>query len=612
MADAERARALQVLQTVLCGERGRAAVWLLDEESDCNPSCRQWLRKGSCAYGDRCRHAHGMSLAEFGLRATRGASMPHIVEADAKAVCYGAPGPPVAFIILDTHAVYDYEDPGVAKRFLDGELANLSSPGQTSSGNGALPGLTSDIALRVLLDSGMISACRATAACHEWRYSEAAKCLREEIYMQMTGAKLPGCSAKQLADIAVSSQLLGAVTSKTASAPSSLGRMAGQSSRCATSSAISSGECVALLIDAGMAFCVFRTGELRCYRVDTGQLLGSSQARRLGKGTSIRCACLLAGEALVLGDTAGGLAVIMRDDLSEAKLLRQSAPAAVASLAPVGAKGALAVRSDGCLEIFSVHNQTNDIKALCIVEASPMAPAIAVFGGHAAMLCSTPGIVWHLECHVPDINGTCTPPVQSRSNSMDAETKIAEKLQDDAVSAFLGCSITVLEQTHFAVTAGSTSSSLHWWSLGASGGAPIRFEQLTAATAVVGGVTALCSASGLVLSCHADGSLLQWHGTSRACILHIPSKVAGFCVLAVSGESMALAHATASTGARGGKQSLLQFAAPAPEEVAEAPERKESKKEKPAKMFAHKSRGGKKNLESKQTGRHTALSKCTR
>eukprot|EP00930_Biecheleria_cincta_P085433 TRINITY_DN74826_c0_g1_i1.p1 TRINITY_DN74826_c0_g1~~TRINITY_DN74826_c0_g1_i1.p1 ORF type:complete len:609 (-),score=116.55 TRINITY_DN74826_c0_g1_i1:19-1845(-) len=608
MADAERARALQVLHTVLCGEQGRVAVWLLDEESDCKPSCRQWLRKGSCAYGDRCRHAHGMSLAEFGLRATRGASMPHIIEAEAKSVCYGAPGPPIAFILLDNHAVYDYEDPGVAKRFLDADATSLSAPGQTSSGNGALAGLTSDIASRVLLDSGMLAACRATAACHEWRYSEAAKCLREEIYMQITGAKLPGCTAKQLADIAVSSQLLAAVTSKTASGQSRLGRMAGQSSKCATSSAISPGECIALLIDAGTAFCVFRTGELRCYRVDTGQLLGSCQARRLGKGTSIQCACLLAGEALVLGDTAGGLAVIMRDDLSEAKLLRQSAPAAVASLAPVGAKGALAARADGCLELFSMHSQTNGIAALCTLEASPMAPAVAVFGGHA-LLCGTPDCVWRLECSMSDDNGTRRSPVQSRSDVTDAEREVAEKLQDDAGFTSPGCSITVVEQINFAVTACSTSPSLRWWSLETSENGVIRFEQRTDATAAVAGVTALASASGLVLSCHADGSLLQWHGTSRACIMHLPSKVAGFCILAVSGESMALAHATAGTGARGGKQSFLQFAAPAQEEAAEAPERKESKKEKPAKMFAHKSRGGKKNFESKQTGRHTALSK---
>lgn len=609
MADAERARALQVLQTVLCREQGHAAVWLLDEESDCKPSCRQWLRKGSCAYGDRCRHAHAMSLAEFGLRATRGASMPHIVEAEAKAVCYGAPGPPVAFIALDTHAVYDYEDPGVAKRFLDGELTTLSSPRQTNSGNGALAGLTSDIASRVLLDSGMLTACRATAACHEWRYSEAAKCLREEVYMQMTGAQLPGCTGKQLADIALSLQLLRTVTSTTACASSKTGRIAGQTSRCATSSAVSLGECVELLIDAGTAFCVFRTGELRCYRLDTGQLLGSSQARRLGKGSTVQCACLLAGEALVLGDSAGGLAVIMRDDLSEAKLLRQSAPAAVASLAPVGSKGAVAARADGCLELFSVHSQTNGIQALCTVEANQMSPAVAVAGSHV-LLCVDPDCVWRLECGVLDDNGTRKPPVQSRSDVTDAKCTVAEKLQDDMVAA---CSISVAEQTAF-VTAGSTSSSLRWWSLEASSGA-IRFVGLADTAAVVGGVTALSSAaSGLVVSCHTDGSLLQWHGTSRACILHVPSsKVAGFCVLAVSGESMALVRATAGTGARGGKQSLFQFVAPAvQEEAAETPERKEPRKEKAAKMFAHKSRGGRKNVESKQTGRHTALSKCTR
>jgi len=608
MADAERARALQVLPIVLCKEQGHAAVWLLDEESDCKPSCRQWLRKGSCAYGDRCRHAHGMSLAEFGLRATRGASMPHIVEAEAKAVCYGAPGPPVAFITLDTQAVYDYEDPGVAKRFLDGELTTLSSPRQTNSGNGALAGLTSDIASRVLLDSGMLTACRATAACHEWRYSEAAKCICEEVYMQMTGAKLPGCTAKQLANIALSLQLLGTVASTTACASSKIGRIEGQRSRCATSSAVSSGECVELLIDAGTAFCVFRTGELRCYRADTGQLLGSSQTRRLGKGSSIRCACLLAGEALILGDSAGGLAVIMRDDLSEAKMLRQSAPAAVASLAPVGSKGAVAARADGCLELLSVHSQTNCIQALCTVEASQISPAVAVSGDHA-LLCVDPDCVWRLEFSALDDNGTRKPPVQSRSN---VECKVAEKLQDDMVFASPGCSISVAEQTAF-VTAGSTSSSLRWWSLEASSGA-IRFEELTdAAAMVVGGVTALSSALGLVVSCHTDGSLLQWHGTSRACILRVLSKVAGFCILTISGESMALVRATASTGARGGKQSLFQFAAPAvQEETTEAPERKEPRKEKAPKMFAHKSRGGRKNVESKQTGRHTALSKCTR
>jgi hypothetical protein len=87
-----------------------------------------------------------------------------------------------------------------------------------------------------------------------------------------------------------------------------------------------------------------------------------------------------------------------------------------------------------------------------------------------------------------------------------------------------------------------------------------------------------------------------------------------FFVMSHDDSSMAFAQVFEGKGrAAGGKQTSIHFAAPPAGGSPQAQEKKaNAKREKPAKMFAHKSRGGRKNFENKQTGRHTSLSKCTR
>merc|ERR1712032_415601 len=106
-------------------------------------------------------------------------------------------------------------------------------------------------------------------------------------------------------------------------------------------------------------------------------------------------------------------------------------------------------------------------------------------------------------------------------------------------------------------------------------------------------------------SCHVDGGLLLWHSLTRTCIRRIPSTTVCYCNLAMVGDKAVLAQVFEAKGR--GKYSSIHLAAfdlSHQEEDTQA--RKEPKKDKAAKMFAHKSRGGRKNFESKQTGRHTS------
>ncbi|CAK0841440.1 unnamed protein product [Prorocentrum cordatum] len=200
MSEAQRTSALQVLQLASCGDSGEAvAVWLLDESVDGQALCRQWLRAGCCSYGERCRHAHTLTLVGCGLRAARGASMPPLIRAEPNSVVAGSSGsPPVGFIVFGQEAVFDYEDPAVARRFLNRASVQGASEEEVEVGNMLFASLESEAAVRVLECAGMFSSWRATAACRDWRDSGAALRLREEIYYELTGFRSPGCTATEL------------------------------------------------------------------------------------------------------------------------------------------------------------------------------------------------------------------------------------------------------------------------------------------------------------------------------------------------------------------------------------------------------------------------------
>ncbi|CAK0841441.1 unnamed protein product [Prorocentrum cordatum] len=151
-----------------------------------------------------------------------------------------------------------------------------------------------------------------------------------------------------------------------------------------------------------------------------------------------------------------------------------------------------------------------------------------------------------------------------------------------------------------------TSSTKHavvvWWSMV---GSKLCFDGVSEMPDHSGGVISLSSFFELVMSCHVGGSLVQWHGLSRTCIRRIQSSTVCSCSLAMVNDKVVLAQAFATKGR--GNYSSIHFAAFAHLRQEEGVQVvKEPKKEKAAKMFAHKSRGGRKNFECKKTGRHTS------
>lgn len=612
MCEGERGKALQVLQSVLCRDDARSvAVWLLDESEDSKPLCRQWLRRASCAWGKGCCHSHKMNLARFGLRATRGASMPAIFEADAKSVCYGLPGPPVAFVLFGDQAVYDFENPNVADSFLHGEVQN--APQQLRiSGETSVINLKTDLLVQILLDSGVCSAMLATATCRQWRESTAAERLRERVYEMITGTGLVGCSGKELGNVAWTCRLFQPLSLLR---PHSICKHfpSGSSPCLKKSSASCPGECVALLMDGMSAFSVIRSGEVRCYHLVSGQLLDTCHARRLGKNNGMTCACILGGEVLMLGDAAGGLTMLLRNDFSEANLIRQSSQSAVASLVALGEKSALLAQASGAVELLSIADyslqswQPQNISSLCVIHYGSSVPALTTSktaSEHIALFCSAPCCICFWDCsrlqnHVVP-NKVCS---DSSSNVTNADGALAGHCSlldvfdesQDGSSLIVSCS--------------TLQSTLYWWEIKDGG---VCFLELTNTPHSLGGIASLACSAGIVVASHTDGSLVLWRSAFREPILHLQCQIEGPCLVAMSANYTAFAQ-TSELKSRGSKHTSLELLClrDAPREVVEA-QADGTKREKKAKMFAHKSRGGRKNFASKQTGRQTSLCKCTR
>ena len=64
-----------------------------------------------------------------------------------------------------------------------------------------------------------------------------------------------------------------------------------------------------LFMDGSVTFALFRSGEIRCHRSSTGQILATG---KLPKGRQLQAASLL-GERFILGDDLGGLWMLQRD-----------------------------------------------------------------------------------------------------------------------------------------------------------------------------------------------------------------------------------------------------------------------------------------------------------
>lgn len=63
-------------------------------------------------------------------------------------------------------------------------------------------------------------------------------------------------------------------------------------------------------MDGSVTFALLRSGEIRCHRSSTGQILASG---KLPRGRQLQAATLLGCETFILGDDQGGLSMLQRD-----------------------------------------------------------------------------------------------------------------------------------------------------------------------------------------------------------------------------------------------------------------------------------------------------------
>lgn len=306
--------------------------------------------------------------------------------------------------------------------------------------------------------------------------------------------------------------------------------------------------------------------------------------------------------------------MVMRDDLTDIKTLRQAAPAAITSLTAWGSNGVLAARADGVLELLAdLCGEGHALSALSSIHAGQMGPALLVLRSGVAdyvLLCTGHDRVWLWE---RDGLRQGVASRQCRRGLEDGGGCAAEPAKRDEFHAPVQCSMCAWEgprgEGAHVVTSSIAHAAVLWWSMGDD--SELRLDGADEAPGAPGGVTSLSGLLGLVVSCHADGSLVQWHGLTRTCIRRVQSGTVCLCSLAMAGHRAVLAQAFAGRG-KGGHSSIHFAAFDHLHQEEDAHTRKEPKKEKAARVFAHKSRGGRKNFESKQTGRHTSLSKCTR
>lgn len=537
--------------------------------------CRIFLRRGACKWGDLCRHSHEMDLSSYSLRARRGAAMPALVQGDPKAALETA-SENIAFVLSGPKAVYDFEDPHVARSFL--------TPAAASALWAWLPW---ELAVDTLWSAGPRGAVSACMACKDWGPKQVAQGLRERFYREVTGADFSGCTWRHLCDFMLTRRLLHSARGAQGERRALLDQGCGPVVHICQPSPV-----FLLFLDGAVTFALLSSGEVRCHRSSTGQILG--QSARLGKGRQLQAAALLGCEAFVLGDDQGGLVLLLRDDLSESQQLRsQGPPGGVASLAALqeNQQACVAVNMDGSIELIQV-NLEDEIPAarihpVCRLESLQMIPAICTYNfadADFALVTAGPRRVWSITL---EGDGQC--------QSLSEGTEPLEK--PDAPGGVQVCHVCALS-TGF-VTASTRSAALQWFSRETNG-------DILADASVVsssGVVLDLSACGDLCAALHSLMTVTLWQGTLRLEVLRISMNGIGHSI-SLGLDALAIASAPTPPGSRGRSQSTGSslHLATLPLFVEKLGANKESKmRNKPSKMFAHKSRGGRKN----QKGKHS-------
>jgi len=562
MEPGSRISVQRVLEKAVAEDPENVEVWKLDASHGEAALCRVFVRRGLCKYGARCRHRHDVDLSTAALRAQRGAAMPNLVKSQCRPVF--ACGENVAFVLSEGRAVFDYEDPLVARRF-------LSTSPECLQGRDLWAALPAEVAVATLASAGLAGAGAALRACKDWNEEPISQGLREHTFKDITGAEFRGCSAQQLGEMMFARRLLiSTYLQCTSSRPADNCSPVVQT--------LQPSPVGVLLVDGSVVFAVLRSGEVRCHRSSTGQLLASSPSR-LGKGRFATAAALLGSEAFVLGDDCGGLLWIRRDDLSETQSLRISAAAPAVALAPLqSAEDCVCLCADGSLEM--IHVSETDvtetpvsvrIAKLGCIGALSMTPALCVSHEDVAV------VVGHNE--VWTVAASCLTGPTTTGPAPEAAEGLCHGI---CVEGQL-------------VTASSASSQLRWWAMNGVHLKPEAETCLRCEGPGCGGVLALAHTGDLCASLHALLTVVLWQATLRQQVLQVSLPGLGH-TLALARDVVAVASGPAGLARRAAANALHLATLPLVVESVV----KEPKKPKPAKMFAHKNRGGRKN----QKGKH--------
>lgn len=329
-----------------------------------------------------------------------------------------------------------------------------------------------------------------------------------------------------------------------------------------------------------------------------------------------------------MGDSGGGLTAVMRDDLSETIDLRNAASAAVTALSSLSKERTLIVaHKDGRIEAIRLPTEFATSTPVLFSTQFTMLPTLmspascTLIEGHTPMILVTTRpdcmFVWQVEASHTE--PTC---VQASPHAVSYGAELCGNAR--CRIATLEASSTFAGKT-WIVSASTCSSSMWWWVFEDAHhqclGKELSFEgSIDAASHADGCVVGLTSAFNLVMSSHASGSILLWHGPSHSCIMHLPGDNAQCVAAALCGSVVALVFmprpglakhpvtAQSNPRYRDGKIcGSLQCADFKSQERPVQQERcKEAKRTKPPKMFAHKSRGGRQNQKSKQAAKSFA------
>jgi len=559
----------QVLQAAF-GESEKLQVFHFDPCRGEAALCRIFVRRGSCKWGNMCRHSHELDLSGYSLRARRGAAMPALVHGDPKAALDTA-NENIAFVLSGSRAVYDYEDPDVARRFLVPQM----------QGHDLWSWLPMELAIETLWSAGACGAVAASMACKDWGPPHVAQGLRERVYLDVAGVAFPGCSWRHLCDLMLTRRLMMSVRYPERSMEQACGPMV---------NICQPAPVCLLFLDGAVTFALLRSGEVRCHRSSTGQILGQSQ--RLGKGRCLQAAALLGCEAFVLGDDHGGLLLLQRDDLSESQQLRSQGKSGVVALAALqeNPQACLCANMDS-IELIQVsvdEDVTARIHLLCRLDcmAVPIIPAMCTysFGEEDYALVAAGADVWSIRVSEGEMK---------RLAGAFGDCSHADEPLPDVCMA---CHVCALSSS--IVIASTGSSHLQWFSRAHSG--EVMAEETMHSNSGV--VVDLSACGDLCVALHAFLTVTLWQGALRREVLRIAMNGIGHSV-SLTYDTLAIGSAQSPGGrVRGsGGTSTLQVAT-LPLFVEKLEAQKEPKtKSKPAKMYAHKSRGGRKNEKGKQS-----------